>query len=148
MCGTTGLDIPNVRELYHRFNIVNTLDDYRPRWNIRPGQMNLIIISHSPNQILRMKWEINPHVKQGGRDIILDLHPINATVEKLLIRSFFRTPLQFRRCIIPATYFIEPDKSVKPSIPHLFKLKEQEIIGIAGMYDEIVDEKTGETNYT
>ncbi len=145
MCGTYGFSVKDAREVYGRFAIINTIDDYKPRWNIRPGQNNLTVVSHSPNHIVRMKWGINLHVKKGGRDTLLDFHPINATVEKLLLRSFYREPLQFRRCIIPATYFIEPDKSVKPSIPHLFKVKEQDIFGLAGFYDEMQDEKTGET---
>src|SRR5260370_7895080 len=103
MCGTYGFSVKDAREVYGRFAIINTIDDYKPRWNIRPGQNNLTVVSHSPNHIVRMKWGINLHVKKGGRDTLLDFPPINAPFNNLLPPPFHRSPLQFRLSIIPPT---------------------------------------------
>ena len=54
MCGAYGFLVKDVKEVYSRFGIQNTLFDFKPRFNIRPGQMNPVVVSHSPNQITRM----------------------------------------------------------------------------------------------
>ena len=61
MCGAYGFSVKDAKEVYDRFEVVNRLDDFRPRFNVRPGQMNPVITSHSPNQISRMFWGLIPH---------------------------------------------------------------------------------------
>ena len=56
MCGAYGFSVKDAKEVYDRFEVVNTLEDLKARWNVRPGQMNPVITSHSPNQISRMFW--------------------------------------------------------------------------------------------
>lgn len=56
MCGAYGFSVKDAKEVYNRFDIENRLADFRPRWNIRPGQMNPVVITQSPNQIMRMFW--------------------------------------------------------------------------------------------
>jgi putative SOS response-associated peptidase YedK len=56
MCGAYGFSVKDAKEVYNRFDIVNTLNDLKPRFNVRPGQMNPVVTSHSPNQITRMFW--------------------------------------------------------------------------------------------
>jgi hypothetical protein len=43
MCGAYGFSVNNAKEVYDRFAIVNTLESLTPRWNVRPGQMNLLL---------------------------------------------------------------------------------------------------------
>ena len=61
MCGAYGFSVKDAKEVYDRFEVVNTLEDLKARWNVRPGQMNPVITSHSPNQISRMFWGLIPH---------------------------------------------------------------------------------------
>jgi len=42
MCGGYGLSVKNIKDVYDRFDIENTLENFKPRWNIRPGQFNPI----------------------------------------------------------------------------------------------------------
>jgi hypothetical protein len=49
MCGAYGFSVKDAKEVYNRFDIVNTLDDFKPRFNVRPGQMNPVVTSQSPN---------------------------------------------------------------------------------------------------
>jgi putative SOS response-associated peptidase YedK len=53
--------VKNAKEVYDRFEIENILEGLKPRWNVRPGQMNPIVTSQSPNQISRMFWGLIPH---------------------------------------------------------------------------------------
>jgi putative SOS response-associated peptidase YedK len=65
MCGAYGFSVKDAKEVYDRFEVVNTLEDHKPRWNVRPGQMNPVITSHSPNRISRMFWGVNPALGKG-----------------------------------------------------------------------------------
>jgi putative SOS response-associated peptidase YedK len=56
MCGAYGFSVKKTQEVYDRFKVVNMLEDLKPRWNLRPGQLNPVITAHSPNQISRMFW--------------------------------------------------------------------------------------------
>src|SRR3954453_9969696 len=67
MCGAYGFSIKNAQEVYDRFSVVNTLEDFAPRFNVRPGQMNPVITAHSPNKISRMFWGLLPHFAKDER---------------------------------------------------------------------------------
>ena len=144
MCGAYGFSVNNAKEVYDRFAIVNTLEGLKPRWNVRPGQLNPIITSQSPNQISRMFWGLIPHF---AVDENYKYKSINAKAETVSRLASFREPFRRRRCIVPATGFYEPDKLhyAKPPFPwHYFQLKDQPLFGFAGIYDIWKDQKTGQ----
>jgi putative SOS response-associated peptidase YedK len=60
MCGSYGFSVKNAKDVYERFDTYNDLPDYKPRWNIKPGQESPIITRHSPDQISRMVWGLIP----------------------------------------------------------------------------------------
>ena len=61
MCGRYGFSVKNAKDVYERFDTYNELEDFKPRWNIAPGQQNPVITKHSPNYISRMVWGLIPH---------------------------------------------------------------------------------------
>jgi putative SOS response-associated peptidase YedK len=61
MCGAYGFSIHDAKEVYDRFAVVNRLDDLHAHYNLRPGQLNPVITSHSPTRISRMFWGLIPH---------------------------------------------------------------------------------------
>jgi hypothetical protein len=65
MCGAYGFSIQDAKEVYERFEVVNHLDDLHARFNLRPGQLNSVITSHSPNHISRMFWGVNSALGEG-----------------------------------------------------------------------------------
>jgi putative SOS response-associated peptidase YedK len=135
MCGAYGFSVKDAKEVYNRFDIENTLDDFKPRFNVRPGQMNPVVIAHSPNQITRMFWGLIPHFSP---DENYKYKTINAKAETVAKLPTFREPLRHKRCLVPATGFYEPDKKhhSKPPFPwHYFHLKDQPLFGFAGLYD-------------
>src|SRR5208282_2096453 len=107
ICGSYGFSIKDAREVYNRFDIENTLVNLIPRYNIRPGQMNPVIIAQSPNRIIRMFWGLIPHF---AHDEQYKYKTINARAETVASLPTFRDPLKTKQCLIPATGFFEPDK--------------------------------------
>jgi putative SOS response-associated peptidase YedK len=141
MCGRYGFSVTNVQEVYDRFAIANTLLDFQPRWNIAPGQLNLVITRHSPNKIERMFWGLIP---QWAKDDSFKFKTINARAEGIEGKPVYKKPFRFQRCLVPATGFYEWDKSQTPSKPHYFHLKEQDLFAFAGLYDVWQDRDTGQ----
>jgi putative SOS response-associated peptidase YedK len=148
MCGAYGFTIKDAQEVYDRFEVVNDLEDLKPRWNVRPGQMNPVITSHSPNRISRMFWGLIPH---WAKDKSFAYKTINARAETVANLSTYKEPFRHKRCIVPATGFYEPDKIhfAKPPYPwHYFQVKDQKVFGFAGLYDVWKDRETGKEMHT
>jgi hypothetical protein len=43
MCRAYGYSVKDAKEVYDRFEVSNTLEAYKPRWNVRIGQMAPVI---------------------------------------------------------------------------------------------------------
>jgi putative SOS response-associated peptidase YedK len=143
MCGAYGFSIYDAKEVYNRFQIANPLEDLQPRFNLRPGQLNPVITSHSPNRISRMFWGLIPH---WARDEKRKFSTINAKAETVAELPMYREPFRHKRCIVPATGFYEPDKinfKKQPFPWHYFQLTDQSLFGLAGLYDIWKDQQTG-----
>jgi putative SOS response-associated peptidase YedK len=103
MCGAYGFSIKKAIEVYDRFNVQNTLLDFKPRYNIRPGQMNPVITREkNTNTISRMFWGLIPHF---AKDDNYKYKTINARAETVAQLPTFREPLRHKRCLVPATGF-------------------------------------------
>jgi putative SOS response-associated peptidase YedK len=135
MCGRYGFSVKNAKDISERFDTYNELADFKPRYNIAPGQLNPVITKHSPNYISRMVWGLIP---SWAKYDSFRFNTINARVEGIERKSVYSKPFRTQRCIVPATGFYEPDKLhyAKPPFPwHYFQLKDQAIFGFAGLYD-------------
>lgn len=149
MCGAYGFSVKDMKAVYKRFAIVNELDDFQPRYNLRPGQMNPVVISHSPNSIGRMFWGLIPSWAQEFK--ATKYTTINARAETIAEKSSYRKPLRQQRCLVPATGFFEPDKIhyAKPPYPwHYFIVKDQPVYAFAGIYDVWTERATGKQYYS
>jgi putative SOS response-associated peptidase YedK len=147
MCGRYGFSVKKAKEVYERFEVVNTLEDYKPRWNIAPGQLNPTITKHSPKQIQNMFWGLIPF---WAKDDSFRFQTINARSEGIENKPVYKKPFRTQRCLIPSTGFFEWDKSQTPSQPYFFKVLDNSIFAFAGLYDIWKDPKTGKeiTSYT
>jgi putative SOS response-associated peptidase YedK len=148
MCGAYGFSVKDAKEVYNRFDIANTLEDFKPRFNIRPGQMNPVITSHSPNKISRMFWGLIPH---WAKDEKYKYSTINAKSKTVAQLATYREPFRHKRCLIPANYFFEPDKIHNDKPPfewYLFRFKDERIFAFAGVYDVWTDKNIGKELYS
>jgi putative SOS response-associated peptidase YedK len=132
MCGRYGFSVKDAKEIYERFDVYNALADFKPLYNIAPGQFNPVITRHSPNSISRMFWGMIPF---WAKNYGFKFKTINARAEGIEDNLVYRKPFRLQRCLIPATGFYEWDKSQKPSQPYYFRLNNEEIFAFAGLYD-------------
>ena len=143
MCGAYGISVKKIQDLIDRFDIVNTLEDFKPRWNVRPGQENPVIVNHENKEIEYMLWGLLPHF---AKDEDYKNKPINAKAETVDKLPTFRHSFQTKRCLVPATGFYEPDKvhfSKNPFPWHYFQMKDQSIFAFAGLFDVWKDHNNG-----
>jgi putative SOS response-associated peptidase YedK len=143
MCGAYGLSVKNIQDLIDRFDIENTLDNFKPRWNIRPGQENPVVVDHGNKEIEYMLWGLLPHF---AKDEHYKYKTINAKAETVDELPTFRHPFHTKRCLMPATGFYEPDKinfTKQPFPWHYFQMKDQSIFAFAGLYDIWKDHNNG-----
>jgi hypothetical protein len=84
MCGAYGFSIHDAKEVYDRFQIANQLEDLQPRFNLRPGQLNPVITSHShiPSDLVVDQWVSN--VESSSPHDCLLLHDLWTTFRHLL----------------------------------------------------------------
>ena len=149
MCGRYGFSIKDAREVIERFELINTLDEVeklKSRYNIAPGQLNPVIVNTSEGYKMgRFMWGLIPF---WSKDDSFKFKTINARVEGIEDKPVFRKAFKSQHCLIPASFFYEWDKSVKPSNPYLFKMKDDSIFSFAGLFDKWHDKNTGKDIYS
>ncbi len=148
MCGATGFSVKDEKEIYDRFAIENTLENFKPHWNIHIGTMNPVIFMTADGvQIKYMHWSFLPTWAKEKR---LKFSTFNTRDDRLM-ESIYKVAVPKQRCLIPVTHFFEPDKVHYPKPPHpwyVFKLKDQKMFALAGLYNVWTDPKTKEELYT
>jgi putative SOS response-associated peptidase YedK len=150
MCGAYGFSIKDAREVYDRFGVMNKLADYQPRYNTRPGAMlPVVYMTADGRQIKSMYWSFLPSWAKEKR---LQFSTFNARDDRLLESKLYKSAVPRQRCIVPATHFFEPDRvhfpKPQPAPWYCFRLKDQPLFGIAGLYNPWTDPQTGEQLYT
>ena len=68
----------------------------------------------------------------------------NARAETVFEKKSFSKSILSRRCLIPATGFYEWQHLWNEKIPYFIKLKNEEVFGLGGVYDQWVNTETGE----
>src|SRR5216683_672677 len=149
MCGAYGYSTKEEREIYKRFDVENTLENFKPHWNRHIGTMNPVIYMTADGvQIRYMYWSFIPSWAPEKR---LKFSTFNARDDHLM-QGIYKVAVPKQRCLIPATYFFEPDRihfpKPKQAPWYLFKLKDQEIFALAGLYNIWTDPKTKEELFT
>ena len=115
----------------------------KPRFNIAPGQETLVIIKNNRRKLALMNWGLLPHwVKDSSKSY----KSINARVESIDSKPYFRIPFLRQRCLVPASGFYEWEKiGRKEKKPHYIRLKEQDFFSMAGLFD-VWEGKEGKIN--
>ena len=114
---------------------VDDIDDalLSPRYNIRPGTVNVVVTRNSPNKAQGMLWSYLPDWPGFPESRAV----INARIESIKEgKSFFKKAFLSQRCIVPASQWVEwaPVSGIK--IPHAFKLKGRDNFSFAGLWSE------------
>jgi len=118
-----------------------------PRYNIAPTQMIAAVAEiENEREISLFKWGLVPH---WAKDESIGNKLINARAETLTEKPSFREAFARRRCIIPVSGFYEWMRVAKDAKqPFYFYLKDKEVFGFAGLWEEWLDKETGELTET
>ena len=151
MCGrvTLALDIDTVRDLLRTEFVIKDMrvepHEYKPRYNISPGQKVLAVINDGMNNRAgKFHWGWVP---SWSKDENIGFSLINARAETLSEKPAFRSSYYKKRCVIVVDGFYEWDRKGKEKIPYHFKLKEKQLISIAGLWSTYV-KKDGSKLYS
>jgi putative SOS response-associated peptidase YedK len=115
----------------------------KPRYNIAPTQTIAAVLESGGERIIdALRWGLIP---SWAKDESIGNKLINARAETLGEKPSFKNAFRLHRCIIPASGFYEWQKNAKGAKqPFYFHLKDKEVFGFAGLYEQWLDKESGE----
>lgn len=132
MCGRFLLET-EIDDLMRYYNIASAADINIEHKIVYPSQTTPVVIRHDDeNRLGKMSWGF---VIPGLKKLM-----INSRVETVFEKKSFKTSIEQRRCIVPASAFLE----WKEKQPFTVKLEKGLPMSFAGIYKKHVDE-SGET---
>lgn len=137
MCGRYTTTDP-LDEIVRYFFITNVSPEvtelYRPRYNIAPSQMVLVIGLRQGERTAAMhRWGLVP---RWAKDPSIGNKMINARAETVNERPAFRTAFRYRRCLIPADSFFEWKRSGQRKQPYRIMMRDERPFAFAGLWEE------------
>jgi putative SOS response-associated peptidase YedK len=147
MCFTVNVNLIK-EELENRYGA--TLidpDKYRPSYYYHAFGLPSIpaICSGDPSKIKLLKWGLIPAWTKDIIDAnIIRYKTFNARSESIATKPSFSSSFHSKRCIIPVKGFFEWQHTDKGKIPWYIYHAENEIISLAGIYDDWNETTTGE----
>jgi putative SOS response-associated peptidase YedK len=136
MCGRYQLD-DDMKAIIERFDIDSIFQDVQSKMGeIFPTDHAPVIANAGgKNGIKILKWGIRPFFM--NKDII------NTRRESLFEKKFFNEGIISGRCIVPANYFYEWEKTGSGKIKKKIGLYDEDLIAFAGIFMRTYDEKAG-----
>ena len=147
MCFTVNVNIIK-EELENRYGA--TLidpDKYRPGYYYHAFGLPSLpaITSEQPSIIQLLKWGLIPSwTKSIDQANIIRYKTFNARSESIETKPSFSSSFRSKRCIIPVTGFFEWQHIGNEKIPWYIYHSENEVLSIAGIYDDWIENDTGE----
>jgi putative SOS response-associated peptidase YedK len=114
---------------------------WKARFNVAPTQpAPVVLVHHGERHIEMMRWGLVPF--WAGHDGKTAPLMINARLESLNAKQFFRDALERKRCLVPADGFFEwishksKDRPAKkqPPQPFYFHARSRELFAFAGLW--------------
>ena len=141
MCGRFTLTSSG-QELAENFDLAE-IPELRPRFNVAPTQQVAVIrADHADEPFLAFhRWGLVPF---WAKDPAIGNRMINARSETVADKPAFRAALRKRRCIVPASGFYEWGGAGKARHPHLFRMRDRAVFGIAGLWEHWSDAEGAE----
>ncbi len=147
MCFTVNVNLIK-EELENRYGA--TLidpDNYRPSYYYQAFSLPDIpaICSPEPDKIRLLKWGLIPSWTRTLDDArAIRYKTFNARAESIEKKPSFSASVRYRRCIIPLQGFYEWQHTVKGKIPWYIYHYRNEILSVAGVFDDWISGETGE----
>lgn len=144
MCGRLSLSAPNHRaaaqllaDAVPGFELEGLSQwlaraEYRPRYNVGPGQQHWLVRARSGRPILdRGVWGLSSPARPGKPSKLV----INARAETVMSRPMFRAPFAQGRCLIPADGFFEWERHDGQRLPWWFHRRDQQALLFAAVLE-------------
>ncbi|MGD0756552.1 MAG: SOS response-associated peptidase [Bacteroidales bacterium] len=147
MCFTVNVNLIR-EELENRYGA--TLidpDKYRPSYYYHAFSLPSIpaICSGNPSKIKLLKWGLIPAwTKNIDEANIIRYKTFNARSESIATKPSYSSSFRSKRCIIPVKGFFEWQHVGNEKIPWYIYHAENEVLSIAGIYDDWIENNTGE----
>jgi putative SOS response-associated peptidase YedK len=134
MCGRFTLSRHDAEELALELGVpVESLRDYRPRYNIAPTDQHWIVrVKREDRELLPAGWGL---VNSWAKDKKRAAAQINARAETLTSRPAFKEAFKERRCVVPADGFFEWIGPKTARQPIWFHRADGGLILFAGLYE-------------
>ena len=134
MCGRFTLTRQEAIELADELGVpVESLADYRPRYNIAPTDQHWIVRKkYEDREVLPALWGL---INSWAKDRKRAAAQINARVETLDTRSAFKEAFRKRRCLVPADGFFEWIGPKNARRPIWFHNRDGGLLLFAGLYE-------------
>jgi len=147
MCFTVNVNLIK-EELENRYGA--TLidpDKYRPSYYYHAFAFPDLpaLCSGDPGKLQMLKWGLIPSWTRSLDDAKeIRLKTLNARSESVNKKPSFSSSFRSKRCIVPVKGFYEWQHSGKEKIPWYIYRSDNEIMSLAGIYDEWEETKTGQ----
>lgn len=131
MCGRYTLALPQP-DLLETFDVPEPEFDYRPRYNVAPGQDCPVVAEDRHGRRMGlMRWGLVP----GWMDDPPSGGFVNARAETAWEKPSFRESFRRRRCLVPADGFYEWAREGDRKVPRWFHPVKGRALGLAGLWD-------------
>jgi putative SOS response-associated peptidase YedK len=100
------------------------------------------VITRTP-ELTSMQWGLIPYWFKGN-PIAIASKTLNARCETILEKASFKHTIFHHHCLIPSSGFYEWKMVGKDKIPYYIYPQQDKIMSLAGIYDNWVNEDTGE----
>jgi putative SOS response-associated peptidase YedK len=151
MCFSVNVNLIK-EELENRFGATLTdPDKYRPSYYYHAFSLPElpVICSDVPDEFKLLKWGLIPSWTKSTNDAnTIRYKTFNARSESIDTKPSFSSSFRLKRCLIPLKGFFEWQHVGNEKIPWYIYHSEDEILSIAGLYDEWVENKTGDIRKT
>lgn len=125
-------------QLLARLKAQQAEEDIHPRFNAAPGQYLPLITEESPQEIQMMKWGLVPN---WATNPAMGATQSNIKLEVITKKPEFHPLMAARRCLVPMSgYYLWQKVSKSQRIPYYLSFPGQDVVCVAGLYDEWADE--------
>ena len=105
-----------------------------------------VICSDSDKEIKLYTWGLIPFWVKNAEDAkSIRTKTFNARSETISEKASFRNSYKSKRCLVLSNGFYEWHTSGKEKLPYFIELKNEDPFALAGLYDNWVNQETGET---
>ncbi len=113
---------------------------FPPRYNIAPSQPVAVVrFVRRTRELALVRWGLIPGWAKDPRRFTL---LVNARAEGLAGKAAFRGPVQYRRCLVPATgYYQWRRDGTGRSEPWLVRRRDGGLMGFAGLWEAWIGER-------